>query len=75
MRLSWSHSRFIEITCNGLKTQLSIPLYDIQGKLISVQRVGDELIIDFSKKMNQPGLKPPVIKKDATEARDPDSLR
>ena len=79
MRLSWSHSRFIDITCKGLLTRLTIPLYDIKGKLQSVKRVGNDLIVDFVEKPqnfeNSPGFKPGIIIKYAIETRDPISLQ
>ena len=66
------------ITGKGYRTRIAVPLYDIEGELHSISRVGDELIINYVKKpqkLTAPGLETPVSKKDAAQTRDPGSLR
>jgi len=78
MGFHWSHVRNILITGKNLRTRIAIPLYDIDGELKSVRRIGNELIIDYAKKsqkLNPPGLDTPASKKDAAKTRDASSLR
>ena len=78
MRLPYSHCRNIQIAFNSARTRLEIPLYDIEGEIKSISRIGNELRIDFvkkSQKLNPPGLGAPVSKKDAVKARNASSIR